>query len=115
MTKKKEPEFKDADEFRNLNTKEGQGHVNYVCGKKGKKYQSVGLTHSKKTRGKVNLPLKKNPDPKDKRTAYVRPALTEAKENKYGKRLDGLGLSAEDKKRVWALITELRKEKKTKK
>lgn len=106
---------KNADEFRKLNTKEEKGHLHYVCGKRGKKYESVGFTHANKTRGQPNVPLQKNPDKKDKRTAYVRPKLTEREAKCYGKRLDGLGLGKEDKEKVWALIEKLRKEKKTKK
>lgn len=105
----------DLDEIRKLNTKEGKGHPHYVCGRKGNKYQSVGITHSEHTKGTKNLPLKKNPDPKDKRKAYIRPKLTEEKAKKYGKNLNGLGLSSEDKKKVWELIEKLRQEKKTKK
>lgn len=112
--KKETKKTVNRDEFRKLNTKEGKGHPHYVCGKKGSRYQSVGITHAKKTKGKPNLPLTKNPDPKDSGTAYVRPVLTEEKEKNYGRRLDGLGLGKEDKEKVWKLIEELRK-KKTKK
>ena len=115
MTKKKEPKKKDADEFRKLHTKEEQGHLQYVCGKKGKQYESLGVTHAPRTKGVNNIPLKKNPNPNDTQQAYVRPKLKTRKSADYGKRLDGLGLGAEDKKKVWALIEELRKGKKTKK
>lgn len=103
------------DEFHKLNTKEAKGHLHYVCGKTGNKYESVGVTHAQKTKGTKNVPLHKNPDPNDKRKAYIRPALTEEKRKQYGKQLNGLGLSTEDKKKVWELIEQLRKEKKTKK
>lgn len=115
MKKIKEPKIKDMDEFHKLNTKDAQGHLHYVCGKKGNKYESIGITHAKKTRGQQNVPLKKNPNPKDPEKAYVRPKLTEEKKERYGKQLNGLGLDAEDKKKVWALIETLQKEKKTKK
>ncbi len=115
---KKAPKSKkttDLDEFHKLNTKEAKGHLHYVCGKTGNNFESVGVTHAKKTKGTKNVPLQKNPDPNDKRKAYIRPALTEEKRKQYGKQLNGLGLSAEDKKKVWDLIEKLRKEKKTKK
>ncbi len=111
MPKKKDKKVKNLDEFRKLNTKEAQGHLQYVSGKKGKQLESVGVTHAKKTRGQKNIPLKKNPDPKDKEPAYIRPKLTTANIKKYGGKLDGLGLSAEDKKQVWELIERLRKQK----
>lgn len=109
--KKKNPKVENKDEFRKLNTKEEKGHLHYVCGRTGNKLQSVGITHGKRTKGVNNIPLEKNPDPKDKRKAYVRPKLTEKKAKNYGKRLDGLGLSQTDKLKVWALIEKLRSEK----
>lgn len=109
--KRKRP-VKKMDEMRKLNTKEAKGHLHYVCGKVGQDYQSVGITHGKRTKGVNNVPLKKNPNPQDKKQAYVRPQLTQEKAKSYGRKLDGLGLSAEDKKMVIELIERLRKGKK---
>ena len=114
-TSSKSSNKKNTDEFRKLHTKEEKGHLHYVCGKKGKNYESVGITHAQRTKGINNIPRNQNPDKKDKEKAYVRPKLTEKKSSDYGKRLDGLGLVKEDKEKVWALIEKLRKEKKTKK
>lgn len=108
----KPKKVEDKDEFRKLNTREEKGHLQYVCGRVGNEYESVGVTHGKRTKGVNNIPLKKNPNPEDKKTAYVRPKLTRKKAKDYGKRLNGLGLSAEDKKTVWELIEKLRSEKK---
>ncbi len=107
--KKNKITVKDMDEFRKLNTKEAKGHLHYVCGKKGKKYQSVGTTHARRTNGKLNIPLENNPNPQDKRKAYVRPELTEEEIEKYGKRLSGLRLSQNDRKVIWELIGRERK------
>ena len=112
VRKNKTTTIKNQDEFRKLNTKEEKGHLQYVCGRVGSDYQSVGITHGKRTKGVNNIPLTKNPNPKDKEQAYVRPKLTQKKAKEYGKKLDGLGLSAEDKKTVWELIERLRTEKK---
>ena len=114
-SKKTAKKQKNLDEFRKLNTKEEKGHLHYVCGKAGSKYESIGVTHAPRTKGVNNVPLRKNPDPKDPKGAYVRPKLTEKKVENYGKRLNGLGLGKEDKEKVWKLIEKLRKEKKTKK
>lgn len=97
------------DEMRKLNTKEAKGHLHYVCGKIGNNFQSVGITHGKRTKGVNNIPLKKNPNPQDGKQAFVRPKLTNAEAKSYGKCLDGLGLSKEDKTMVWDLIERLRK------
>lgn len=109
---KKSEKVVDKDEFRKLNTREEKGHLHYVCGRTGNKLQSVGVTHGKRTKGVNNVPLKKNPDPKDKKPAYIRPKITQKKAKDYGRKLDGLGLSAADKKTVWELIEKLRNEKK---
>ena len=106
---------KNTDEFRKLNTRDEKGHLQYVCGRSGNELQSLGVTHGKRTKGVNNVPLKKNPNPEDKKQAYVRPKLTQKKAKDYGKRLDNLGLGAEDKEMVWALIERLRAEKKQKK
>ena len=61
--------IKPKSEFRfNFRTK----HPSYVFGETKKKYKAVGLTHSKKTFGKKNMPLDVNPKRGDKRKAYVR-------------------------------------------
>ncbi len=49
--KKKQEKVKDLDEFRKLHTTDAQGHVNYVCGRKGKSLQSLGVTHGGRTKG----------------------------------------------------------------
>lgn len=110
--RKRNRKTKNLDEFRKLNTKEAKGHLQYVFGKTGSQLESLGITHGKRTKGVNNVPLKKNPNPQDKRQAYVRPKITQEQEKRYGKRLDGLGLSSEDKVMVWKLIDRLREGKK---
>ena len=61
---KKSAKVEDKDEFRKLNTREEKGHLQDVCGRVGNEYQSVGVTHGKRTKGVNNIPLKKNPDRK---------------------------------------------------
>lgn len=75
-------------------------------------YRVAGGKGIRKEKGVNNIPLKKNPNPEDEKPAYVRPKLTRKNAQDYGKRLNGLGLSAEDKKTVWELIEKLRSEKK---
>lgn len=59
----KTKKVEDKDEFRKLNTREEKGHLQYVCGRVGNEYESVGVTHGKRTKGVNNIPLKKNPNP----------------------------------------------------
>lgn len=47
-------------------------HNTYVFGDDGKRYKAVGITHSDKTFGKENMPLKVNPQKGKKEKAYIR-------------------------------------------
>ena len=69
--KKRSRPIKNMDEMRKLNTKEAKGHLHYVCGKIGNDFQSIGITHGKRTKGVNNIPLKKNPNPQDSKQAFV--------------------------------------------
>ncbi len=58
-------------EFRRNNSKSAIGHTDFVFGETKTQYKSLGLTHSPDERFKY-YPLKKNPDPKDDKQAYLR-------------------------------------------
>lgn len=46
-------------------------HPSYVFKKKHDNYNSILITHAKKTRNKENIQLYKNPKPNDSSIAYV--------------------------------------------
>lgn len=77
-------------EFRYNNSPLAKGHPNYVFGKTrdGKKYKSFGITHSPDSRH-IAYKLSKNPNPNDKRTAYVQDRVQTARVDFYSKRLNG--------------------------
>lgn len=105
MAKKKKS--KKMDDFRKLHDKDEKGHVQYVFEREGKDFKSVGITHGKRTRGTANIPLKKNPDPKDPRKAYVRPKIVKKEAKKYGKPQTDMQFSGADRELVTGLIETL--------
>ncbi len=110
MGKKKKVKEQAKSEFRKLHTKEEKGHLHYVAKRKGKNYQSVGITHGKRTKGVTNIPLDKNPNPNDAQRAYVRPVITERNAKDYGKKEENCAFSPFDKKTVEDLIKRLLEE-----
>lgn len=105
--KKRKKKEEQLDEFRKLNDKEGKGHPRYIFKKRGKTYKAVGITHGEHTDGKKNVPLTANPNPTDKKPAYVRTVIEIKSKDKYGNKLKGWKFNVEDKKLVDALIKAL--------
>ena len=84
---KKVIKFEPRNEFRwNNNT----SHPNYIFGKVGRRYKSMGITHSEYTevngKTKKNMPLEFNPDPKDSKSAYIRHGIISDNVESYGKK-----------------------------
>ena len=95
--------IKSRNEFRKKNSKDGRGHPTYIYRERGNQYDFLSLTHSERTGNERNIPLKKNPNPKDKRKAYVRPKAETAHISSFGKRLLGWFFSDEDKDTIGKL------------
>lgn len=91
---------KAKNEFRKKNTKDGRGHPTYIYREEQDQYEYLSLTHAESTKGKKNVPLGKNPNPKDKRRAYVRPESGKAHKTSFGSKLKGWFFSEEDKKTI---------------
>jgi hypothetical protein len=91
---------KARNEFRKKNTKDGRGHPTYIYRERGNQYDYLSLTHSERTEGEKNIPLKKNPNPKDRRKAHVRPKVETAHVSSFGKRLLGWFFGDDDKDTV---------------
>jgi len=71
-------------EFHSINTKRVQGHKGEIKNKKKNgTATAIIVTHSEYTRGRKNIPLKENPQPNDKRTAY---AVTKPEKVKLNKK-----------------------------
>ena len=82
----------------------GTLHPAYIYAKVGNEYKFIGLTHSKITDGVKNIKLEKNPNPKDGRTAYMKPVVESGKTNKFSKKKKGWNLSVQDKKKANRII-----------
>ena len=80
------------------------GHPTYVYAKVGKNYKYLGITHSSVTDGITNIKLEKNPNPRDKKTAYVRPYPDKANRSYFGKRYPKWVFSENDKIKIKKLI-----------
>ena len=85
------------DEFRK--NKKG-GHPAYIYAKKGNDYKFIGITHSKITNGTQNIKLERNPNPKDKRTAYARNKTEMGKTNNFKAKEKDWKLSKVDKEKI---------------
>lgn len=87
-------------EFRRTNLKQGLNHPTYIYARVGDDYRYLGITHAKITEGVRNIPLEKNPNPKDKKAAYVRPDPQQAHRASFGARLQGWSFSDSDKAKI---------------
>ena len=87
--------------FRVNRSKEASVHPTYVIRKKGENYDYIGLTHSPVTDNKRNIRLRKNPNPNDNRTSYIRPFFRSGLIRKFScKRIRGWKFSKRDKKKI---------------
>ncbi len=88
-------------------------HPALAVGKNGKTIANIGLTHNKKRGHHKNIPLDQNPNPRDKRTAYLRDDL-QFDDEKYLKQiLNGYRkLSPKDQQKVLKIINKKRQSKK---
>lgn len=90
----------ERDEFRKRN-KDSNGHPNYIYRKVGNNYEYIGTTHSPITRGIKNIKLDKNPDPRDKKTAYFKPNPERASKKDFKNHVEkGMKLSESDRKKA---------------
>ena len=87
-------------EFRKTNLKDGKGHPTYIYAQIGDQFRCLGITHAKITKGVRNIQLEKNPNPHDKRTAYVRPMAQQASKYSFGKKLNGWFFGDSDKEKI---------------
>lgn len=76
-----------------------------------KKAKFIGITEAKKTHGTKNVQLDKNPEPKNKKTAFVRPIVEEVNLTKktFGKKLEGWEFAVSDKEKIRIIIDKNKK------
>ena len=86
-------------------------HPTYLLGRNGNKLDYVGITHSDTTDGEYNLPLDKNPNPRDKKRAFLRPKIETDEPKNFGRRYEDWKFSEKDKKTVQKLYDKSKKKK----
>ena len=92
-------------------------HPSVIYKEKDEKCRSVGLTHAKKTFGKRNLKLRKNPNPVDKSNSHIVKRVQEQKKESYGVSYSerGWALSKRDRVRVDRQIRKLERKQRIRK
>lgn len=98
--------IKNKNEFR-FNRK--ISHNTYVFGDDGKNYKAVGITHSDKTFGKDNMPLKDNPQKGKKEKAYIRNGIISDTHSHFDKPKKNFNFSKEDFPKVKSKIRNYKK------
>lgn len=88
------------------------GHPQYIYADDEKMYKIIGITSSPKTNGVDNIPLECNPEPKNKKKAYVRPQPDKENKGAFGERLKGWKFTGNDKEKVRIIIETHDKKKK---
>lgn len=83
---KDKPQGSERNEFRKRNKGGGDGHIQHIYRKVGNTYEFIGITHSKVTRGVKNIKLDRNPDPKDRDAAYLKPTPEKASTREFRKK-----------------------------
>ena len=101
------------DEFRKKN-KDSNGHSNYIYRKVGNNYEYIGMTHSPITRGIKNIELDKNPNPKDKEKAYLKPTPERASKKDFKNHTEDMHFAESDLPKVEAIKKKPIKTKKSK-
>ena len=76
------------------------GHPAYIYAKVGNDYKFIGITHSEITDGVKNIKLDKNPNPKDKKTAYARTQAEKGKTHEFKAKEKDWKLSKTDKQKL---------------
>lgn len=84
-------------------------HNTYVFGDDGKNYKAVGITHSGKTFGKSNMPLKDNPQNGKIEKAYVRNGIISDKHSHFDKPKKNFKFSDDDFRNVKSKIRNYKK------
>ena len=94
--KAKQDEGSPRNEFRRRR-KGGEGHPAHIYRKVGNTYVFIGITHSDVTRGVKNIKLDKNPNPNDKKPAYIKPTPERASTSEFHKKPEkGLSFASSD-------------------
>lgn len=101
MAKVKNKKLIKKNEFRK--NKGAGNHPAYIYAQVGHDFRFIGVTHSDTTGGVKNIKLEKNPNPQDKRSAFIRPRPEQAKVHKFKTKEQGWAFSKNDIAKVDAV------------
>lgn len=88
-------------------------HPALAVGKNGKRIANLGISHNAKRGHHKNVPLSRNPNPKDKKKAYIRDDLQFDDEKHLKQLLAGYRkLTPKDQQKVLEIINKKRQSKK---
>ncbi len=90
--------------FRKFHDKTTTSHPQYVYDENGREYKILGITSSPKTNGILNVQLERNPEPNNRKAAYVRPVPAKVNKGVRNDKLKGWKFSENDKKKVRTII-----------
>ncbi len=79
-----------------IRKKKKEKHPQIIVGADRTSFESVGLTHSKKDRGKNNLQLTDNPDKEDSRPSYVKKRIIRSFKFNFTKAFENYSLTDKD-------------------
>lgn len=97
--------------FRKIRNAQFTGHPVYVFGEDGKDFLVLGITRSSETNGILNIPLTKNPEPKNEERAYLRPKIMRVSKGVENEVQKGWHFSNADKKIVLSITDSNKKRK----
>ena len=88
-------------EFRyNCNTK----HINYIFEETPSKFHGIGITHRKRTFGRKNIPLDRNPQRNRSEMSYLRNGISADKKRNYSGVRKNFAFSQTDRPKVRAKV-----------
>jgi len=110
MKRKGKPKLNKAERSKFMDNKRNK-HPAYIYRKVGNNFEFIGITHSPITENTRNIKLTKNPNPEDKRPAYIRPTPSSDNENNFKSVKKGWRFGKKDKELVKSIIEENDKKK----
>ena len=79
-----------------IRKKKAEKHPQVIVGANRTSFDSVSLTHGKRSGHRNNLKLKNNPNPKDSRTAYIKKRIIRDFKFRFSKAFKNYKLSNDD-------------------
>ena len=108
---KKKNKFYSMNEFRKNYSKRSLGHPDYIFGRSGDTYHSLGLTHTPKKEYR-SVKLMQNPNPSDTRDSYLQTKVKHTPKKCFGNAKTGWSFHSDDRAYVRHKVKKYRKKNK---